>query len=82
MLYVHKNGVGVVGLYPFSVAETKVAEVGSLAQQAEVPLLCTIEPDTGDGGTATTTTAGTTTAGTVTTSTDGAGRVTPSLPST
>ncbi|MCY3970296.1 MAG: ATP-dependent Clp protease adaptor ClpS, partial [Acidobacteria bacterium] len=49
MLYVHKNGVGVVGLYPFSVAETKVAEVGSLAQQAEVPLLCTIEPDTGDG---------------------------------
>ena len=48
MLYVHKNGVGVVGLYPFSVAETKVAEVGSLAQQADVPLLCTIEPDTGD----------------------------------
>ena len=48
MLYVHKNGVGVVGIYPFSVAETKVAEVGSLAQQAEVPLLCTIEPDTGD----------------------------------
>ena len=50
MLYVHKNGVGVVGLYPFSVAETKVAEVGSLAQQAEVPLLCTLEPDTGDDG--------------------------------
>ena len=49
MLYVHKNGVGVVGLYPFSIAETKVAEVGSLAQQAEVPLLCTIEPDAGDG---------------------------------
>ena len=49
MLYVHKNGVGVVGLYPFSIAETKVAEVGSLAQQAEVPLLCTIEPDTDDG---------------------------------
>ncbi len=50
MLHVHQNGVGVVGLYPFSVAETKVAEVGSLAQQAEVPLLCTIEPDAGDGG--------------------------------
>lgn len=49
MLYVHKNGVGVVGLYPFSIAETKCAEVGSLAQQAEVPLLCTIEPDEGDG---------------------------------
>jgi len=49
MLYVHTNGVGVVGLYPFSVAETKVAEVGSLAQQAEVPLLCTMEPDRGDG---------------------------------
>ncbi len=36
-------------LYKVLVAETKVAEVGSLAQQAEVPLLCTIEPDTGDG---------------------------------
>lgn len=47
MLYVHQNGVGVVGLYPFSVAETKVAEVGSLARQAEVPLLCTIEADEG-----------------------------------
>ncbi len=49
MLYVHKNGVGVAGLYPFSIAETKVAEVDSLAQQAEMPLLCTLEPDDGDG---------------------------------
>ncbi len=49
MLHVHQNGVGVAGLYPFSVAETKAAEVGSLAQKAEVPLLCTIEPDDGDG---------------------------------
>ncbi len=52
MLYVHKNGVGVVGLYPYSVAETKVAEVGTLAQQAEVPLLCTIEPETDNGSSA------------------------------
>lgn len=52
MLHVHNHGVGVAGLYPFSVAETKVAEVVSLAQQAEVPLLCTMEPedDKGDGG--------------------------------
>ncbi len=49
MLHVHRNGVGVVGLYPFSVAETKVAEVLGLARQAEVPLLCSIEPDEGDG---------------------------------
>lgn len=49
MLHVHNHGVGVAGLYPFSVAETKVAEVGSLARQAEVPLLCTMEPDEGDG---------------------------------
>ena len=48
MLYVHQNGIGVAGLYPYSVAETKVAEVVSLAQQAEVPLLCTMEPETED----------------------------------
>ncbi len=51
MLHVHTKGVGVAGVYPFSVAETKAAEVGSLARQAEVPLLCTIEPESDDSGT-------------------------------
>lgn len=52
MLYVHKNGVGVVGLFPYSVAETKVAEVQAVSEKAKVPLLCTMEPadDGEDGG--------------------------------
>ena len=49
MLHIHNSGVGVAGLYPFSIAETKAAEVSGLAQQAEVPLLCTIEPESGEG---------------------------------
>ena len=34
MLQAHNNGVGVVGIYPFSVAETKCAEVSAAAQGA------------------------------------------------
>lgn len=45
MLHVHNTGVGVVGLYPFSVAETKIAEVTVLAQESDFPLLFTMEPD-------------------------------------
>lgn len=45
MLYVHKNGVGVVGIFPFSVAETKVAEVIATAEQANYPLICSLEPE-------------------------------------
>ena len=53
MLYVHQNGVGVVGIFPYSVAETKVAEVIATAEHAKFPLICTMEPesdgDEGDG---------------------------------
>ena len=45
MLYVHNNGVGVVGIYPYSVAETKVAEVLAAAEKAKFPLICTMEPE-------------------------------------
>ena len=45
MLYVHNHGVGVVGLYTYAVAETKVAEVAAAAEKANFPLMCTIEPD-------------------------------------
>ncbi len=45
MLHVHNRGVGVAGVFPFSIAETKASEVDSLAKQAEVPLLCTVEPE-------------------------------------
>lgn len=54
MLHVHNHGVGVVGLFPYSVAETKVAEVSAIAEKAKFPLLCTMEPaedgDEGSGG--------------------------------
>jgi ATP-dependent Clp protease adaptor protein ClpS len=44
MLHVHNNGIGVAGLYPFSVAETKVSEVMAAAEKAQYPLLVTMEP--------------------------------------
>jgi ATP-dependent Clp protease adaptor protein ClpS len=45
MLDVHHKGTGRVGVYTREVAETKVARVLELAQQAEFPLLCTMEPE-------------------------------------
>jgi ATP-dependent Clp protease adaptor protein ClpS len=44
MLHVHNSGIGVAGLYPFSVAETKVSEVMAAAEKAQYPLLVTMEP--------------------------------------
>jgi len=43
MLDVHQRGKGVAGIYPFEVAETKVAQVKALAERDEFPLLCTLE---------------------------------------
>ena len=43
MLKVHNEGVGVVGLYTYEIAEMKVVKVTSIAQANEFPLLCTIE---------------------------------------
>jgi len=43
MLHVHKKGIGVAGVYPYEVAETKVALVESLARQHEYPLKCSME---------------------------------------
>jgi ATP-dependent Clp protease adaptor protein ClpS len=45
MLDVHKRGKGVAGIYPFDVADTKVAQVKAAAEQQEFPLLCTLEPE-------------------------------------
>lgn len=45
MLDVHKRGKGVAGIYPFDIADTKVAQVKSAAEQQEFPLLCTLEPE-------------------------------------
>ncbi len=43
MLQVHLKGVGVCGVFPFEVAETKVDRVHTLAEKEGFPLRCTIE---------------------------------------
>ncbi len=45
MLHVHHHGVGVCGIYPFEVAETKVAQVIDFARQHQHPLQCTMEKE-------------------------------------
>jgi ATP-dependent Clp protease adaptor protein ClpS len=43
MLNVHRNGVGVCGVYPYEIAETKVNTVDALARERGYPLKCTME---------------------------------------
>ena len=45
MLHVHKNGVGVAGVYTYDVAETRIAQVEALARQHEFPLRCSMEEE-------------------------------------
>jgi ATP-dependent Clp protease adaptor protein ClpS len=45
MLHAHTHGYAVAGVYTFEVAETKVAETMKLAEKAQFPLLCTMEPE-------------------------------------
>ena len=45
MLNVHMHGVGVAGIYPYEIAETKAQKTMELAREAEYPLLATLEPD-------------------------------------
>jgi ATP-dependent Clp protease adaptor protein ClpS len=45
MLHVHMHGVGVAGIYPYEIAETKARKTMDLAREAEYPLLVTIEPE-------------------------------------
>ena len=45
MLHVHQRGVGVCGVYPYEVAETKVTQVMDFARQNQHPLQCTMEKD-------------------------------------
>lgn len=48
MLQVHQKGVGVAGVYPKEVAETKVAEVTEEARANGMPLKLTTEPEEED----------------------------------
>jgi ATP-dependent Clp protease adaptor protein ClpS len=43
MLHVHQRGVGVCGIFPYEVAETKVSQVIDFARQNQHPLQCTLE---------------------------------------
>lgn len=45
MLHVHQKGVGVCGVYPRDIAETKVNQVLDFARDHQHPLQCTMEPD-------------------------------------
>jgi ATP-dependent Clp protease adaptor protein ClpS len=45
MLHVHMHGVGVAGIYPYEIAETKAQKTMELAREAEYPLLVTLEPE-------------------------------------
>lgn len=44
MLKVHTEGMGVCGVYPQDIAETKMNQVIQYARDAQHPLQCTIEP--------------------------------------
>ena len=43
MLHVHQRGVGVCGIYPYEIAETKVHQVMDFARANQHPLQCTLE---------------------------------------
>jgi ATP-dependent Clp protease adaptor protein ClpS len=43
MLQVHQRGVGVCGVFPYEVAETKVNQVMDFARENQHPLQCTLE---------------------------------------
>ena len=43
MLHVHRNGMGVAGVYSYEIAETRVKKVEALARDHEFPLRCSME---------------------------------------
>ncbi|HWD28304.1 MAG TPA: ATP-dependent Clp protease adapter ClpS [Rhizomicrobium sp.] len=45
MLHVHRNGVGICGVFTYDVAETKVAQVTEFARRHQHPLQCTMEKE-------------------------------------
>lgn len=45
MLHVHKRGVGVAGVYPRDIAETKIEEVHTSARSQGFPLKCRMEKE-------------------------------------
>jgi len=45
MMNVHRQGIGICGLYTFEVAETKMNYVHSLAREKGFPLRCSMEKE-------------------------------------
>jgi ATP-dependent Clp protease adaptor protein ClpS len=45
MLNVHKQGVGICGVYTYEIAETKVETVHRLAREKDFPLKCSMEKE-------------------------------------
>ena len=45
MLHVHQKGVGVCGVFPYDIAETKVVQTIDYARKNQHPLQCTMEKD-------------------------------------
>lgn len=45
MLVVHNQGIALVGVYSFEIAETKVTQVMDYARQHQHPLQCTMEKE-------------------------------------
>ncbi len=45
MLHAHTTGYAVAGVFTFEIAEEKVEKVAALADEAQFPLLCTMEPE-------------------------------------
>jgi len=45
MLNVHNSGVGVAGIYPAEIAETKIEKVHAKARDQGFPLRCSMEPE-------------------------------------
>jgi ATP-dependent Clp protease adaptor protein ClpS len=43
MMDVHKKGRGIVGLYTYDIAATKIAQVHAVAREREYPLKCIME---------------------------------------
>ena len=43
MLHIHFKGLGVCGIYPYDIAETKTAKVHALAHAAGYPLRCSLD---------------------------------------
>jgi len=45
MLKVHREGIGIAGVYPYEIAKAKCEKALNLARANEFPLLCTLEEE-------------------------------------